>query len=43
MLFLWLLQLAWPAPEAGLGFALGLTFATLSFREGEPATRRKKV
>jgi hypothetical protein len=43
MLLLCLLSLVWPSPEVGLGFAIGLTFATMAFREGEPAPKRRKV
>jgi hypothetical protein len=43
MLLLSLLQLVWPSPETGMGFALGLTFATIAFREGVPAPKRTKA
>jgi hypothetical protein len=43
MLFLRLLQLAWPTPEVGVGFAIGLTFATMAFREARPAPKRTKI
>jgi hypothetical protein len=43
MLFLWLLQIAWPTPEVGVGFAVGLTFALMNFREARPAPKRDKA
>ncbi|HEU4537627.1 MAG TPA: hypothetical protein VFS00_26085 [Polyangiaceae bacterium] len=43
MLLLRLLQLAWPSPEVGMGFALGLAFTTMTFRESLPAPKRRKV
>jgi hypothetical protein len=43
MLFLQLLHVVWPAPEVGIGFTLGLTFAMVNFREGKLAPKRKKV
>lgn len=43
MLFLQLLHVVWPAPEVGIGFTLGLTFAMVNVREGKLAPKRKKV
>ena len=43
MLLFSLLQLAWPSPEVGIGFAIGLTFAVCSFREGTLAPKRTKA
>ena len=43
MLLFSLLQVVWPSPEVGMGFAIGLTFAVCSFREGALAPKRSKV